>query len=155
MAHTTHIKTVNNICVCTNMHALKSPQAFCSCGASAYSECPSCGKAINGTLTKNRDKDLHKVTPDLCCTNCGTPYPWTKQMLETIEIVLAQEKVPKELRQTICEIVLASQAETLLLPVHATRFRQICQNLKPQIVELLQALVSNIACNAFIVAAFG
>ncbi|EHK2400422.1 DUF2321 domain-containing protein [Clostridium perfringens] len=87
--------------VCINGHVITnraegSPNLkkdFCTkCGAKTITNCPSCNAKINGKyIVPGALSVSTNFTADAFCYNCGKPYPWTEEKLNSANELLALE----------------------------------------------------------------
>jgi len=88
--------------ICLNGHVISrrvkdtssTGDKFCQlCGAETICRCLKCGEIIRGKYEMDKLLDLR---PDdspapAYCYNCGSPYPWTEDALESTRMVIDEE----------------------------------------------------------------
>ncbi|BDS17319.1 hypothetical protein JUM001_15530 [Clostridium perfringens] len=85
--------------ICLNGHIVNSSfnkypensRKYCtSCGAKTIINCQKCNAEIIGSYTGKYTFTSLKTVP-LYCYNCGSPYPWTEEKLNSANELLALE----------------------------------------------------------------
>lgn len=68
-------------------------QNFCDkCGSKTITNCPKCNSPIRGNYEVPDFISFNSMnTAPSYCYDCGEPYPWTKESLESIQELLALE----------------------------------------------------------------
>lgn len=144
--------------ICLNGHMINDAydeypqhnQNFCDrCGAKTITTCPKCNTPIRG------DYD----TPGICnfdvppvpsyCYNCGNPYPWTEQKLESAQELLSMET---SLTQDELEYF-ASNMNSILVDtpktkVVATKLKMTLSKVAPVVGNSLRELLIDICSEA-------
>lgn len=87
--------------ICLNGHVItdsydKNPefrQNYCDkCGQPTITKCPNCNSNIRGDYECNNVVSIGFSTPaPNFCHNCGKPFPWTKDSLDSIQELLSLE----------------------------------------------------------------
>lgn len=87
--------------ICTNGHLItgssngdNSNNKFCTkCGAPTITSCPKCSTPIRGKYNMDGVLDLtpYKYVPKYC-HNCGNPYPWTKNALDSAKLLINEDE---------------------------------------------------------------
>jgi hypothetical protein len=122
----------DNAQVCTNGHIItqfadREPehlQNFCEkCGAATIRACPKCSKKIQGF---NYSSSTSRRQAPPFCYECGTPFPWTAQILATAQR-LAEEDAhfSVEEREQFQESLTAIVKQTPNSPLAVSRFKKL------------------------------
>lgn len=78
---------------------------FCQeCGAKNISNCPSCGKLIDGKRHTEDCIAFDSIELPKYCKHCGQAYPWTKAKIEAVEeIVDLMDELNEDEKQQLKE----------------------------------------------------
>lgn len=99
---------------CCTIHPERQKKFCQECGAATITACPSCGKGIQGVrIEAHQDysggrsghsgmRSGHPVDVPSYCSNCGKPYPWTKnKIVIAIQIFAEFGNLDEEEKKTI------------------------------------------------------
>ncbi|CDR51752.1 DUF2321 domain-containing protein [Staphylococcus schweitzeri] len=141
--------------ICLNGHVASSSEAnyvkFCKeCGKSTVSQCNNCGIAIQGNYYVPEIIGIFKYDLPYYCHNCGSPYPWTKTLLDNaVELVSLDDELPEEhkkiIKNAIPDLIIESpttplaQAKYKKYAIHAADYVQ--EGLKNLLVDIVSESV--------------
>lgn len=141
-----------NATICRNGHIISrvssNHQNFCTkCGKETYSFCPNCGNPIRGfykienlCLSRTYEKPFY-------CHDCGFPYPWTQNLLDSAVELLSSsdelDEISKDLiKSAIPELLVESPATPIAINKYQKGIRRAGQATINSLRQLLIDVVS-------------
>jgi hypothetical protein len=126
-------------------------QDFCQkCGAPTITDCPNCKKEIQGDrIGKNWTGEVYSlgsaVVPSFC-SNCGEPYPWTKNKIVTaIQILMEFGKLDEKEKETIEQDINNIVRDIPQAELSAMRIKRIWEKCSKAGYEIIMEFASRTA----------
>lgn len=150
----------HNATICLNGHVLSKKTAnshrFCpKCGKETFSHCPSCNSPIHGLVRIDGVAILYDRPYDIpyYCYECGSPYQWTKQILDNaVELLALDEELDsasKELiKNTIPELIVDTPTTPIAIAKYQKGMSKAGQIIKDTMRQLLVDVISETAKKA-------
>lgn len=122
------------------------------CGAATITECPKCKQHIRGTMISPIEYrgietlfgiNAEPYHPPAYCADCGSPFPWTKSKLDSIELIILEEEMLND-KNYIIEILPDVISETPKTQLAGFRIAKILESVsKITADELIRFIVQN------------
>lgn len=144
----------NNATICLNGHIVSKydacSQKYCSkCGAQTISFCAVCDSPIHGLFDApgSSIRGYRPLSLPYYCYECGTPYPWTKKILDNaVELVSLDEELDDSSKELIKSAIPELITETPFTPVAVAKYQKgiasAGQVLKNSLYQLLTDVLS-------------
>lgn len=116
--------------ICVNGHVISSSEAnytkYCQlCGIDTISECRNCQIPIRGLFNLVDWPSLSEYERPFYCYDCGSPFPWTSQILDNaVELVDLDEELTDEIKDIIKSSLPNLLIETPTTPVAVAKYRK-------------------------------
>lgn len=132
---------------CLNGHVISSSTAhaelFCiDCGEKTISNCGNCNAFIRGKYYSPSFIDLRPLNVPNYCYACGTPYPWTKQLLDNaVELISLDDNLSDDIKETIKNALPDLVLETPRSPVAEAKYKKYISGASEYIQTALRNLL--------------
>lgn len=150
----------NQAQICLNGHIItrsinRSPELgekFCSiCGAETIRECLKCRTPIRGRYQVEGIVDLttHEYSAPAYCHNCGEPYPWTEDALESTRMILDEEdRLSNDERENLKKSLPDLISDTPRTSLAVLRFKKVLSCAGSITKDALMKFAVSMACEA-------
>lgn len=135
--------------VCLNGHTItrdleeEGGEKFCSkCGSITITQCDNCSAQLRGRIW-GTPIILGNIPPNPFCYNCGKPYPWTREAINTAqELAKDSTELNEEDRLTLTESIPELLTESPRTKLAISRFKKIMSKVgKTTYAEFKDALI--------------
>lgn len=142
--------------VCLNGHIITGNiqqkercSKFCvQCGAETITCCQSCNENIRGNFTYEHVSG-EKMNLPLYCHNCGEPYPWTVDALESARILIDEEsELSKEEKENLKKSLPDLLSETPRTSLAVSRVKRAMMSVGGVLKDALVQFAAAFACEA-------
>lgn len=139
--------------ICTNGHIINDSfmslpdfnAAFCSrCGAAGIHQCIECSTDIRGRYFSSKVFVSTYTAPDYC-HNCGKPYPWTRDRIETAKEFLQELDELGDDREKLANSLPDLISDTPRTTLAAERWRKALAKVGEHVGVALRELIVEIA----------
>ena len=144
--------------VCLNGHIItgniqqrEQCSKFCTqCGAETITRCLSCNAEIRGTYHFDGLVALDdEMTLPLYCHNCGEPYPWTSDALESARILIDEEsELSKDEKENLKKSLPDLLSENPRTSLAVSRFKRATMSVGGVLKDALVQFAASFACEA-------
>ncbi len=144
--------------ICLNGHIItrninRNPELgekYCRiCGAETICECLKCKTPIRGEYEVEGVVCLstHKHSAPAYCHNCGEPYPWTEDALETTRMILDEEESlngdeREKLKKSLPDLI----SDTPRTSLAVLRFKKVLSSVGSITKDALMKFAVSMAC---------
>ena len=145
--------------ICLNGHTITSraaskPELQCKacpdCGAKTITACPECKTRIRGEYDVEGIWIMGSTfTVPKYCHNCGSPFPWTKDQLEAIKLLLDEdEDLATETKSRALEVLPDLLADTPKTELAAARWKKLLGGTSKLIGDSIRGIFVEIGTEA-------
>ena len=127
------------------------------CGAKTICACRECGQEIRGDHYVPHvhlgeywgDNTYSACSVPKFCTNCGEPFPWTRQKMKALEKFAAEaESLSDEDRESLRQNAPLIATDNPMLEVAALRIKKIIEKLRAEAVPAARNILTALATEA-------
>lgn len=142
-----------NATICLNGHIISISKAncqkFCSkCGRETYSNCTECDMPIRGKYQIKGVVDLTgRYDRPNFCYNCGSPYPWTKNILDNaVELLSLEDDLADETKELIKNAIPDLITETPDTPIAIAKYQKYINGAGEILKNSMRQLLIDVVC---------
>lgn len=143
--------------ICLNGHLISSTidvdvdfnQNFClRCGAKTIKNCPSCNSPIRGEYDDEFCVIIKGEFPvPSYCPDCGNPYPWTEQAINSAKMLIMEEDdLSEQSKYNLVESLPSLIVETPSTVLATTRTKKALSSVGKFTADALRQFVIDFGC---------
>ena len=146
--------------ICLGGHVISSHDAnlvkYCTeCGKPTFSKCPACHAPIHGSMYVSGIVVIGGTdyTKPMYCYECGSPYPWTQEILDNAVLLLSLDEDLDELSKNLIKdaipgLLVESSTSPIAIAQYKKGISHAGQFLKDSLYQLLVDVMSETVKNA-------